>query len=411
MCPLASAFTPGLRRGLTLDRSLQAGPLHVPVQVRLGAGPTDELPLAVRRTGADRIVVLTEASLPEAHLDRVLRLVETVAPAEVRKLPASPRDTAEPGVVPDGAAVVALGGGRVVRAADRLARPDGTRPPLLRLPTTLRAMSDAALSVAGLVDPVAGPHPAPVLVLEWLDFLDTLDTGALRAGVCAVVRDVLAVAPGSYDQVAGRLLRDGRYAPETVAGFLSLCLEVRAALLTYDPLETGPAAALHYGRALARALRASARHGTLPHGADALLGLLVAARVARLSGLQGVSAELAHAELVERAGGPSALPPGTDAEDVLAALLSGSAGRRPPRQRAARTGADRVRLVLLDDLGAPHLERGRALTPVDTGILRAALETFAPGHGSGPGLGQGPGQGPGQDRALMPLGRQAPESR
>ncbi|MEV7569449.1 3-dehydroquinate synthase family protein [Streptomyces tanashiensis] len=405
MCPLASAFTPGLRRGPALDRSLQAGSLHVPVQVRLGAGPTDELPLAVRRTGADRIVVLSEASLPEAHIGRVLRLVEAVAPAEVRRLPATPRDTAEAGVVPDGAAVVALGGGRVLRAADRLARPDGTRPPLLRLPTTLRAMSGAALSVAGLADPVAGPRPAPVLVLEWLDFLDTLDTGALRAGVCAVVRDVLAVVPGSYDQVAGRLLHDGRYDPETVAGFLSLCLEVRAALLAYDPLETGPAEALHYGRALTRALRAAARPGTLPHGADALLGLLVAARAARLSGLLDASGELAHAELVERAGGPSALPPGTAVEDVLAALLRGSAGLRPPRQRAAGTGTDRVRLVLLDGLGAPHLERGRALTPVGTGILRAALGAFVPGHGPGPG------QGPGQDRALMPLGRQAPESR
>ncbi|MER7948762.1 hypothetical protein ABTY59_15365 [Streptomyces sp. NPDC096079] len=395
MCPT----TPAPTHEPALDRSLQAGPVHVPVRVRHGAGATTELTAAVRRTGADRTVVLTEPTLPAAHLDRVLPPLEAVGPVEVRPLPSPPRDTARGPVVPDGAAVVALGGTRVVRAADRLARADGTRPPLLRLPTTLRAMSDAALSVAGLARPGSGPHPAPVLVLERLDFLDTLDPGALRAGVCAVVRDVLAAVPGSYDQVAGRLRSDGRYAPGTLAGFLSLCVEVRAALLAYDPLETGPATVLHYGRALARALRATARPGTLPHGADVLLGLLVAARAARLSGLLDASGEQAHTELVERAGGPRSLPEGTTADDVLAALVRGSSGHRPPRQRTAGTGP--VRLVLLDGLGAPHRERGRVLTPVAADILRAALQAFTPGQGPGPG----------QDRALMTLGRQAPESR
>ncbi|MEU0404775.1 hypothetical protein ABZ318_32080 [Streptomyces sp. NPDC006197] len=276
---------------------------------------------------------------------------------------------------------------------------------MLRLPTTLRAMSDAALSVARLAG--TGPHRAPVLVREQLDLLDTLDAGELRAGVCALVRDVLAVVPGSYDQVAGRLRRDGRYTPETLAGFLSLCVEVRAALLSHDPLETGPAEVLHYGRALARALRAAARPGSLSHGADALLGLLVAARVARLSGLLDASGEQAHADLVRRAGGPTRLPLGTTAEDVLTALVHGCAGRHLPRRRAAGTGADRVRLVLLDDLGAPHLEHGRALTPAGTDVLRAALDAFTTGPGPGPGQGQGAGR----DRALMPPGRQAPESR
>ncbi|MEU0406125.1 hypothetical protein ABZ318_39225 [Streptomyces sp. NPDC006197] len=90
MCPLTSTPAPGL----ALDRSLQAGPLHVPVQVRLGQDPTAELALVVRRTGADRIVVLTERSLPAAHLDRVLRPLETAAPTDVRRLPAVPPDPA-----------------------------------------------------------------------------------------------------------------------------------------------------------------------------------------------------------------------------------------------------------------------------------------------------------------------------
>ncbi|CUM43740.1 hypothetical protein H4W23_02060 [Streptomyces gardneri] len=408
MCPTTSA--------LTLDRSVQAGPVHVPVQVRHGAGWPDEVTSALRQMGAERIVVLTDPSLPTALLARVLASLDSAAPTEVRWLTAGRRLPAEgPRTVPDGSAVVALGGTRIVEAADRLVHADGTPPPLLRLPTTLRAMADAALSVAGRGG-VAGAGPGRILVRDQLDFLETLDAWALRAGVCALVRDVLAVVPGSYDQVAARLRRDGHYDPCTLASFLSLCVEVRSALLRYDPLETGPAMVLHYGRALTRALRASTRPGAPPHGDAPLLGLRVAARVARLSGLLDTAGEQAHTELVERAGGPSALLLGADAEDVLAELVHGHAGRRLPHRRAARAGTDRVGMVLLDGLGTPHLERGRAVTPVGVDVLRAALEAFAAtpapaGRTRGLGLGQGSGQGPGQDHSLMPLGRRAPESR
>ncbi|MFF0752575.1 hypothetical protein [Streptomyces sp. NPDC004267] len=404
---------------LALDRFVQAGPVHLTFQVRHGDGPAAdaELALAARRTGARRIAVLAVPALPAAHLARVLRALEPAAPAEVWHPATAPR------TVPDGTAVVALGGTRTIEAADRLLRADGTPPPLLRLPTTPRAMADAALSAAGLA------APAPVLVQARLEFLETLDAAAPRAGVCALVRNVLTVVPGSYDQVAARLRRDGRYDPATLASFLALCAEVRATLLCFDPLETGQAAVLRYGRAVARALLARAPEGALAHGDALTLGMLVSARAARLMGLLDPAAERAHTALVERAGGPVALPAGIRAGDVVAELVRGP-GRAPRQRGAAGAEPDRA-LVLLDGLGAPHLEHGHPYTRVGADVLREALAALVPtappataapattappataaqSPGPVPGQGPGPGRGPGRDSSLMQLGQRAPESR
>ncbi|MBW5484671.1 3-dehydroquinate synthase family protein [Streptomyces bambusae] len=379
---------PEHRSPVVLDRAVQAGPAHFPVHIRHGGGDLDgslaELTEVVRGLGHPRTVLLTHPALPTRHVALVLRHLGAAAPADVL-WPARPEghvgrparssgpsrrsDLSRPGrdgarragagpVVPDGSLVVALGGTRTLAAAGRVRRADGTRPPVLRLPTTLRAMTDSALSVAGDGNGCA----APVLVRVQLEFLETLPARDVCAGLSAPAAVVLAVVPASREQVAARLRRDGRYDPAVLASFVVLSVQARAALLCYDPQEDGPGAAFGYGRAVARALRAEP-DADLRHGAAEALGIRVAARVSRLAGLLDAEGERAHADLLDRAGLPRSLPPRVSVESVLDALVGDGAG---------------AGLVLLDRLGQPHVHRGRLVTPVDAGLLRAGLATIAP---------------------------------
>ncbi|MER5866016.1 hypothetical protein [Kitasatospora sp. NPDC002040] len=206
----------------------------------------------------------------------------------------------------------------------------------VRLAGTLGALCGPALSLR------AG---APAVV--WGQ-LEQLASGQVAGGVVELIRCVLAVCPAHLDRVAAALTPTGRYGHRALLAFIAICVDARAALTAYDPLELGPARALGYGREIGQALH---RAGGLPPAAAAGLGLLVAGR---LGGL-GPADELAHRELLLRAGLPVTVPGRTDLDAVAAAV--------PPA------------LLLLDRLGHPRCVDGRLLTPVDPAAVRAALSS------------------------------------
>ncbi|MFG2873513.1 hypothetical protein ACGFYU_00520 [Streptomyces sp. NPDC048337] len=342
---------------MAIDRFLLAGPVHFPVQVRYGGGSMDELTGILWASAPSRIALVTDPALPGAHAARVLRLLGDAAPTGILWPGPGGDGGGRPRVRP-GTVVVALGGSRVMAAADRILCRDGARPAVVRLPTTLRAMADTALSVAG----TSGRPAAPVLVRVQLEFLRTLPARAVRAGLSVPVRQVLAVVPASAGQVAFRMRPDGRYDPVVLASLIALCVQARSALVCHDPLERGPGSALRYGDTVARAVRGPGVE-RMRYGDALALGLRVTARAARLEGLLSPADEAAHADLLDRAGAARTLPEGVLAQDVLGALTR---------------GRESVDMVLLRRLGEPHAHRGRLLTPVGADVLAAALAAVTP---------------------------------
>ncbi|UQI46385.1 hypothetical protein M1P56_19545 [Streptomyces sp. HU2014] len=351
--PSPSAASPEI----ALDRAVLAGCAHFPVQMRHGDGSWAELTRVAAALGAEEFPLVTERGVPRAHIARVLRHLGACAPT--RLLWTTGGGVPEGTRVAPGAVVVALGGTRVIEAAADFAGRGGGRSRLVLMPTTSRAMADTALSLVGAD---GRPRTAPVLVRAQLEFLRTLPAAEVRGGLAPLIRNVLAVRPGSYGSVASRLRPSGRYAPEVLASFLALCAECRATAVCYDPLEQGPARALSYGRTVADALRAEAG-GALPAGDAAAPGMLVAARVAVEAGLLDPAAERAHRDLIARWGAPPRLPGPFPADRVVERVLAGAEG-----------GA----MVLLDDLGRPHMGRGGMLTAVGRPLLRTGLAAVAP---------------------------------
>ncbi|MFK8908573.1 hypothetical protein [Streptomyces sp. YS-3] len=355
---------------VALDRSVGSGPTRIPFQIRAGAASWDELTGIARRLEADRFVVVCDRGVPAAHAHRVLHHLGAAAPT--RLVRAAGPDVAGTGDLPAGAVVVALGGTNVLDAADPVAA--RTRRAPLLLPTTLPAVLDTALSLVG----PAGPRRVPALVRAQLEFLDTLAPGAVRPGLYALVRNVLAVCPGSFDQVCARLRPDGRYDRNALVSFIALCADARAAMTCYDPLEDGPAGVLRYGHVVADALRALGV-GALRYGDAVAQGLLVAARCARRMGLLDAEGEAAHRELLARWGAPDVLPAAVTVQDVLGVLRRPPTGSGAPEDgpRARRDPDHALGMVLLDALGQPHIRGGRTVTAVGPDVVRDGLEALA----------------------------------
>ncbi|AUY49047.1 hypothetical protein [Streptomyces sp. CB01881] len=358
-----------------LDRRIQAGPANFALLVRRGEASWAELADRIAGFGADRFVLVADAAAPADGLARVRAIAAAIAPCTVLTQPGpSPARPSPARPTDDGRTVViAVGGERACGV-----------PADIRLPTTLAAACGPALTLLRpppdaprAPSPTAPVRTAPALVWVRSDLLAGRPAPETRAGMVEVVRHVLAVCPAQFAALARTLRPDARYTPETLAACVALCADARAALVCFDPFETGPALALGYGRRLGEAVRRTVGTASgvalAPGDADAL-GLLLAARIAAHLGLLDGAGAWAHNELLARNGSATALPAppaGADARALAAALTT-----------AAGPG-----LLLLAGLGRPHCAGGRLLTPVDASALLAAVEgpgrTVVP-HSRGP---------------------------
>ncbi|MFF2656074.1 hypothetical protein ACFVUH_01775 [Kitasatospora sp. NPDC058032] len=363
-----------MRRTVGLDRRIQAGPAQVCLAVRVGEPSWAELQVRLDALAAERFVVVTDGTGPAEPAARVRALAADLAPTTVHDLrdgPLPPTATAGDsagGSAGDGTVVVAVGGERACEL-----------PADVRIPTDLAAACGPALALH---------RPVPA-ALVWVraDQLAARPAERTRAGTVAVVRHVLAVCPAQYPMLAALLHPGARYDAATLTALLALCADARAALVCFDPDETGPALALGYGRSLADAVRSVAGPALAPGDAESL-GLLLAARVAARLGLAAGATGWAHRELLARNGSATTLPDGVDADRLTAALVA-----------AARPG-----LLLLADLGRPYCADGRLLTPVDGAVLRAAVEGLGEPAGAGVPRSRSAGPEPVPARVPVPAG-------
>src|SRR5437762_2315842 len=122
---------------------------------------------------------------------------------------------------------IAMGGGLVGNitglAASLVVR--GIR--LVHLPTTLLAATDSILSckqgVTGepapdlLIKNLVGTFKAPEFALVYLSFWQSLPPDEIRSGLCELVKNVVAIHPYLYEEVAALLNPQARYSLDELA--------------------------------------------------------------------------------------------------------------------------------------------------------------------------------------------------
>ncbi|MDV9194450.1 2-deoxy-scyllo-inosose synthase [Streptomyces sp. Wh19] len=371
-------------QSIAVDREVRFGAVRYPFHIRAGQESWVDLRRALTRLDADRFVVVADSGLPattvaeaEAQLSRVAPTIVLSADATEKTKTLETVNTLAEQTIRVGATrqsiVVGLGGGLVGNVAGLLAGLVFRGIRLVHLPTTLLAMSDSTLSLKQGVNSRQGKnhigvfHP-PVLVWNHLDFLRTLAPEEVRSALCETVKNVLAITPERYDELARLLRTDARYADVDLAAFIDLCIDAKTAVMAEDHREKQSALVLEYGHTVGHAIELLS-DGTVHHGFAIGLGMLAAARMSReLGGLDGAD-EAAHHELLDRNGALTSLG-GFDTDDVLRLIrLDNKRGYVRPR-----TGA--CDFVLLDGLGRPRITNGSMITQVDEDTVRVGIASI-----------------------------------
>jgi 3-dehydroquinate synthetase/shikimate kinase len=219
--------------------------------------------------------------------------------------------------------LVGLGGGTTTDVAGFVAASYLRGIDWIAVPTTLVGQVDAAIGGKTGIDLAEGKNLVgafhwPERVLIDTDVLATLPEVERRNGMAEVVKTGLLVGEPLWELPDVELVR--------------ACAAFKAAVCLRDPWDRGERAMLNLGHTFAHALEAASDYA-LPHGEAVALGLVAALR---LSGLPD------QVELVERVLAPER--PHVDRERAWEALL-----------RDKKTEGGRVRLVLLEATGKPHV--------------------------------------------------------
>jgi 3-dehydroquinate synthetase len=361
-----------------------------PVEVR--ARPDwEEFRQKLAALHADHFTLVFDAGLPEALVEPVYRQVREVGvpclliplhASEKAKLMQSALDVLYQSRAHGGgthaSCFIALGGGLIGNitglAASLVVR--GIR--LVHLPTTLLAATDSILSckqgVNGestmdiLIKNLVGTFKAPEFALVYLSFWQSLAPDEIRSGLCELVKNVLAIHPHRYEEVAALLNPQASYSALQFAQVFAWCFEAKQAVMRQDAHEQGAALVLEAGHTVGHALESLLG---MKHGLAIALGLLVEAHISHARGWLSEQEVRQHYTLLGRNGVPTTIPRTMDIDALMRIIRDDNKIGYLPRREGHHV------MVLLKRLGQPLEERpGLPLAYVSEQELRTALATL-----------------------------------
>ncbi|MBD8899713.1 3-dehydroquinate synthase [Rhodanobacter sp. DHG33] len=264
------------------------------------------------------------------------------------------------------ACVIALGGGVVGDLAGFSAACWMRGIDFIQMPTTLLAMVDSSVGGKTGVNLPAGKNLVgafhqPRAVVADIDTLATLPDREYRAGLAEVIKGAaigdepfFAWLEAHADALAAR-------GDEAVIEAIARKLRYKAGVVARDETEQGERALLNLGHTFGHALETAGHYTTLLHGEGVAVGMLLAARLSERLGMSATADTARLQRLLETLGLPVAIPPGMDAQQLLALM-------RLDKKNTAGT----LRLILWRGIGRAEIVSGVGEADV-LAVLRAAI--------------------------------------
>jgi 3-dehydroquinate synthetase len=349
-----------------------------------GSGPAawDWLGGALGDLQADRFVIVSERSLPPDLLNEISRRISEVGPTSTLTFAGSESaktvatlDTLATQALEQGATrrscVLAVGGGLAGNVAGLLAALLFRGIRFVQIPTTLLGMSDSVLSLKQAVNSKIGKNHVgtfhtPELVWSNVDFLERLPVVERKAALCEVIKNVLAIRPADYAEVAALLNPNVDLTPEQYVRVIELAIEQKSQVMANDPYEKGDALVLEYGHTIGHALEATMR-GRLTHGIAIGIGMVVEAEIGRRLGVTDDQILDAHLDLLGRLDAPTLIPLSADRDELTVRVHHDNKRGYLEPISGARD------MVLLEGLGRPARTDGRPLMRVPDDVIDAGI--------------------------------------
>ncbi len=325
----------------------------------VGTGELDRLPDRLRVLGlGGRVFVVSDSEVIGAHGERVAQVLDGGGIAGASYLVPSGERSKQLSVAAElyrwlaeqhaerTDAVLALGGGVVGDLAGFVAATYLRGMPLVQLPTSVLAMTDASIGGKVAVDlpqgkNLVGAFHQPRGVVADVDTLATLPRRALLEGFAEVIKHALILDPALLVELEARAaeLAGGTADPALLASIIGRSARLKALVVSTDPRESGLRAILNYGHTLGHGVEVAGGYEQHLHGEAVAIGMTGAARIAERLGMLDAEHARRQVELLRAFGLPIAAD-GIDPDAVLAAM-----------RLDKKVQGGKQRLVLLEEPG------------------------------------------------------------
>lgn len=320
----------GLEPSVSVNTSAHAYGIYV------GTALFERLPQLLDRHGlSGRMHVIADARVAELHNERI-RTVLAAVPHTWHVVPAGEASkTIDHALVlydallaerPErGDLILALGGGVVGDLAGFVAATLLRGVRFAQVPTTLLSQVDSSVGgKVGVDHPrgknVIGAFHQPSLVLADLDFLHTLPSREIAAGMAEIVKIAVMRDAAFFSSLESNSGDLASLQPAATASAVTRAIQLKAELVEQDERDiTGARALLNYGHTLGHALEAATGYDRLLHGEAVAIGMGAAARLAQWMNVHPVEAVDRQDVLLQRLSLPDGAP-GTDERAIRAAL-------------------------------------------------------------------------------------------
>jgi 3-dehydroquinate synthase len=230
--------------------------------------------------------------------------------------------------------VIALGGGVVGDLAGFVAATFMRGIPVVQIPTTLVAMIDASIGGKTGVDTPAGKnlvgvfHPPPAIFID-PQLLSSLPLREMRAGFAEALKHGVIADEPYFAQVASdapQLMSAAGANSDSMLSVIVRSIEIKADIVSRDEREEGLRKVLNFGHTIGHAVELVSGYSLL-HGEAVAIGMALEGELAERTGLAQAGTAATIRKGLQSAGLPTALPPGTVADDVVEAMRSDKKGR------------------------------------------------------------------------------------
>lgn len=350
-------------------------------RVLVGRGILSGLPEEIRGTFCAHLaVVVSDDRVFPLHGEPLLRALRAaglaadalVFPAGEGSKTRETKSVLEDGLLSLGAGrdtlILAVGGGVTGDLVGFVASTWHRGVPVVQVPTSLLAMTDAALGGKTAVNLPGGKNVVGTFHQPWalwadLETLATLPEREYRAGLAEAVKAAAIADRAAFRSLEADTDALGAREGAAVERAVRVGLEVKARFVTEDETEEGRRAALNFGHTVAHALEA-ASSWTLLHGEAVSIGLVAEARLAvRRGGFPAREAERIR-RLLAGLGLPTEPPAGLDRTLVIESL-------RRDKKRRARV----LRVALPERLGTIPARPDPCLEVSEEEVLDAAFSS------------------------------------
>jgi 3-dehydroquinate synthase len=328
--------------------------------VFVGEGVSKEIGafLANHFTGLTRILIITDETVANLHLEKLLLELNSLNPviftapsgehAKTFDVYYDALSTALENKLDRKSVIISLGGGAVGDLSGFVAASFMRGIPFIQVPTTILAHDSAVGGKVAINHPLGknmiGAFHQPEAVFYDLEFLKTLPVHEIRSGFAEVIKHALIDDANFYKWLKENV-QDLQTIPlEILSESLIKGIKVKGKIVGQDERETGIRAYLNLGHTLGHAIESEMGYGNFTHGEAVMIGMIYALKLSKH--LLGLTFDLEEfTNWIERLGYESKIPGNLSYEKLINKM-----------KQDKKSVRDAIRFVLLEQLGQPTVK-------------------------------------------------------